>query len=51
MNDKEKVDRLMTPRVRVEHPYPGMQGVTVKYLHQLQNLYFALSGEELIVNF
>ena len=26
-------------------------GVKLKYLHQLQNLYFALSGEELIVNF
>ena len=25
-------------------------GVNVKYVHQLQNLYFALTGEELILN-
>ena len=24
-------------------------GVNVKYVHQLQNLYFALTGEELIL--
>ena len=25
-------------------------GISIKYLHQLQNLYFALTGEELIVH-
>jgi hypothetical protein len=28
----------------------GRQSVLVNYLHQLQNLYFALTGEELTVN-
>ena len=27
-----------------------MTGLEVKYVHQLQNLYFALTGEELILN-
>lgn len=29
---------------------PSYYGTTVNYVHQLQNLYFALTGEELICN-
>ena len=28
----------------------GFIGTEIKYVHQLQNLYFALTGEELIIN-
>lgn len=31
--------------------YKGEQFTNIKYLHQLQNLYFALTSEELIINF
>jgi hypothetical protein len=34
---------------RADHDYPELQTCTIpcKYVHQLQNLYFALTGEEL----
>lgn len=30
--------------------YNGKLGIQIKYLHQLQNLYYALTGEELEIN-
>jgi len=41
----EAIIFCFTPR-RTDH----MTGLEVKYVHQLQNLYFALTGEELILN-
>jgi hypothetical protein len=39
----------LTPEgLRLRHPTPSR--LAIKYLHQLQNFYFALTGEELEVN-
>jgi hypothetical protein len=34
-----------------EDTFYSWHGVEIKYLHQLQNLFFALTGEELKINF
>jgi len=32
------------------HGLSGVRGIEIKYVHSLQNLYFALTGEELILD-
>ena len=41
---------IQFPRFELQTAAGNYLGVTVKYVHQLQNLYFAICGEELTIN-
>ena len=36
-------------RISIQNKYLFYNGMMIKYIHQLQNLYFALTGEELTI--
>ena len=46
---KIRVKKALREKEYYSHSLSGFDEVIIKYVHQLQNLYFALTGEELLI--